>query len=449
MKQSAAPINTPSKVSFLASYLIAAILMLLPFHAVFTTWAGSNFGHLDAFRIWKELLLIPLGIYAAILVGTKRNLRHQWTHSWLVWAVLAYGLLFVGFAATVTLHRQVTHSAVLYSLIINLRFLWFMLVVWAVTDDNDLVRRQWAKIVMIPAFIVVSFGILQRFVLPSDVLRHVGYGSNTIPAVETVDQKLDYRRIQSTLRGANPLGAYLIIPIMTAGAYVRKKAYLWVFLAAAMVVLFVTYSRSAVLGLAAALMFFAWHGLHKARTRRLLLTAGVVAILLLSSMVWLFRDNNTIQNTLFHSDETSQASTSSNSQRVSALRGGFHDVVSQPLGSGPGSAGPASVRNNGQARITENYFLQIGQEVGAIGLALFVIINGLVAYRLWKRTDPLARVLLASLVGLTVINLISHAWADDTLSLLWWGLAGAALSLPDIIKGKHEQKAKTQKIPAA
>jgi len=36
--------------------------------------------------------------------------------------------------------------------------------------------------------------------------------------------------------------------------------------------------------------------------------------------------------------------------------------------------------------------------------------------------------LLASLIGLIFVNLVSHAWADDTLAYVWWGLAGIALS---------------------
>lgn len=446
MKQSAAPTKLPSKTSFFVSYVIIAILVLVPFHAVLSTWAGSNFGHLDLFRIWKELLLIPLGAYAVFLVAKKPPLLKTWTHSWLVWAILLYGLFFTGFALVTLSGHLVAPSAIIYSLLTNLRFLWFMLVVWAVTDTNALIRRQWAKIILLPAGGVVAFGLLQRFALPADVLRHVGYGPDTIPASATVDQKVDYRRIQSTLRGANPLGAYLIIPITTAVAFVRRKAYLWVFILAAMTVFFFTYSRSAALGIIAAIVFFVWHGLKDARLRKLLVLVGVIVMVVMATSVWTLRNNNAVQTTLFHTDETSQAGASSNSQRLQAMKSGVRDIAHQPLGAGPGTAGPASARNYGHARIAENYYLQIGQEIGFVGLGLFILINVLVVQRLWKRTDTLSRVLLASFIGITIVNLMSHAWVDDTLSLLWWGLAGAALSAPDILKRRHEQKAKTQKI---
>ena len=41
----------------------------------------------------------------------------------------------------------------------------------------------------------------------------------------------------------------------------------------------------------------------------------------------------------------------------------------------------------------------------------------------------------------------SHAWTDDTLSLLWWAYAGIAMA-PAIISGRRKQNGKTQKKSA-
>jgi hypothetical protein len=74
--------------------------------------------------------------------------------------------------------------------------------------------------------------------------------------------------------------------------------------------------------------------------------------------------------------------------------------------------------------IAENYYLQVGQEVGWLGLGLFVVILGTIAWRLWyQKTELLAVLLLASLAGISLVNFLNHAWTDDTLSLLWWGAA--------------------------
>ena len=87
--------------------------------------------------------------------------------------------------------------------------------------------------------------------------------------------------------------------------------------------------------------------------------------------------------------------------------------------------------NDGQGKLAENYYLQIGQEIGLLGLLAFLAINVLVAQRLWhRRAHPLAMTLFVSLIGISVVNMLAHAWADDTLSYIWWGLAGAACALP-------------------
>ena len=64
-----------------------------------------------------------------------------------------------------------------------------------------------------------------------------------------------------------------------------------------------------------------------------------------------------------------------------------------------------------------------------MGLAVFILINVGVGYLLWlNRSDQLALALFASFIGLILVNLLSHAWADDTLAYVWWGLAGIALA---------------------
>lgn len=430
MKHSVAP----PKATLYASYLIALILCLVPFHALLTTWAGSNFGHLDLFRIIKELLMVPLGFYAGFLAIRNKDLFKQVTHGWLSWLLIAYSLLFVSLGLIDFINGTVNPTAIIYSLLTNLRFLWFMAIVWIVSSVNPFLSRNWQKIVLAPAAGVIGFGILQRFVLPIDFLRHFGYGPDTIVAYQTVDQKIEFQRIQSTLRGANPLGAYLILVLTTAFYYLKKYSYVWLLVIFGLAVLFFSYSRSGLVGLAVSLVGLAWLSAKNQRLKRTLLLVSCGLVLIVASFTWLLRNNNAIQNIVFHSDESSLSSVSSNDQRLGALTTSVTEIWQQPLGAGPGTAGPASFRNDNKPRIAENYFLQLGQEVGVLGMIMFATINILVAWALWQRRSPLAYILLASLAGITVVNFVSHAWVDDTLAILWWGLAGVALSAPAILK---------------
>jgi O-antigen ligase len=201
-----------------------------------------------------------------------------------------------------------------------------------------------------------------------------------------------------------------------------------------LIALFFTYSRSAYIGLALSLTTLYYLVKLNKNWRRKYTILCSATVIILALLVLVFRYNSVAQNILFHTDSTSKSPTSSNAVRFSALKTGFDEVIHQPFGQGPGSAGPASVHNNHPARIAENYYIQIAQETGWLGLAIFIVINIMVGLRLWRRQrDPLASLLLASFIGISLVNLVSHEWADDTLSLIWWGMAGIALT-PAILK---------------
>ena len=147
------------------------------------------------------------------------------------------------------------------------------------------------------------------------------------------------------------------------------------------------------------------------------------------------RNNTTFDNIFLHSSKNSRSATSSNTVRFSDLRSNTENFIKHPLGQGVGIAGPASAHNNHPAMFAENFYIQIGQETGVLGFVVFLSINIIVGYRLYlRRDDPLSLLLFGTLIGLSLVNMVSHAWGDDTLSLIWWAFAGVALSPK--LKGK-------------
>lgn len=422
--------TTVSRLALWLSWAVAGILVLLPFHAFFTTWAGSNFHHLDLFRVWKEILLLALLPVAGWIIWKSPDLQGWLKRSWIARLFGLYVLLHLVLGVWALHQHEVNASALIYSLIVNLRFVAFFLLCAVISAKSDFLERNWRNVVLWPALIVIIFGLAQHFILSDDWLRHFGYGKTTITAFETVDSNSAYVRIQSTLRGANPLGAYLVLIIPSLIFIARRNWQLLAgSLAASFLVLFYTYSRSAYIGVAAALLTLVLLS-GKVRFKKNWLAIGLLSgLIVLAAVMQLLRHNQTVQNTVLHSSQNSSVSVTSNEARIDHLKDGVRDITHQPLGRGPGTAGPASNRNSGhQSRIAENYFLQIGQEAGIIGMALIIGMMALVGYELYqRRDDELARILLASFVGLTLVNLISHAWTDDTLAYLWWGLAGIAL----------------------
>jgi hypothetical protein len=340
---------------------------------------------------------------------------------------------------------DVTLKALAYGVTINLRFMLWFVAVLLTAQRSRVLQRSWLRLLLIPAGVVAAFAMLQFAVLPHNFLAHFGYTTaHTIAPIETINHNARYIRVQSTLRGANPLGAYVVIVLSAVGMLLAagKRRMVWgVFGAVAIAALYATGSRSAWIGAALSLAVITWFWCDTRRSRILLGSVAVAVLVLGAAAFLLLRGNAHLQNELLHTQDKSAVAVSSNGAHLSALRNGITDVAHQPLGDGPGTAGPASTYNNVHpVRIAENYYVQVAQETGWLGLALFLSIVALVAAELYQRMGKsrLAFVVFAALVGISFINLLSHAWADDTLAFLWWGLAGIALAktLPD--KSAHE-----------
>lgn len=417
------------------SGLTMLILLGMPFHAFITVWGSSIFGHYTALRLWKEVLLAICIIGTLYLIATDHKIRTHTLSRRLVWLILAYMLLNVAWGLLALNQHDVNRKALGYGLIVNLRFLAFFLVTWALSLRMSRLRSHWQWMVYWPAMGVAAFGLLQIFILPHDFLRHFGYGPLTIPPFETINHNTHYIRIMSTLRGANPLGAYLLIPISLLVVLLLGKRRTWLqagFLAELLLVLFFTFSRSAWIGGILSIAVILLLSVRTKPARNVTIAAIATVVVAGLGLTAAYRHSTRFENFIFHTQTHSAVKTTSDEGHLSALKTNAEDLERQPLGHGPGTAGPASVYNTPhQPRIAENYFIQVTQETGWLGLTLFVLINAGVGYLLWlRRADPLALSLFASLIGLTFINLLSHAWADDTLAYVWWGLAGVAMA-PD------------------
>src|ERR1039458_120699 len=376
------------------------VLLLMPFYGFLTVWSASLFGHYTAIRLWGEGLLVVCTIGILYLLAFDHKIRTHTLSRRLVWTILAYIALNLAWGIASYERHYVTAKALGYGLIVDLRFPVFFLVTWAVALRMPRLRRNWQWLVSWPAFIVVIFGLLQIFILPHDFLKHFGYGPNTIPIQETINHNPHYLRIASTLRGANPLGAYLVIPISLLTVQLLRVRRNWrqaLFLAASLVVLFYSFSRSAWAGAAISIVIVMMISIKSQKTQRLALASACLLLILCVGTAVGFRHNATFQNFILPSQTNGSVKSTADQGHASALKAGLSDMCHAPLGRGPGSAGAASAYNYGHApRIAENFFVQIGQETGYLGLFLFILINLGVGYLLWlRRLDPLALSLFA------------------------------------------------------
>ena len=456
---------------------IAAILVIAPFYITLAVWSASLLHHLDLFKIWKELALAIMALIIAIFLFTQRGLAKRSLKSRLIELSVVYVSLILLIGVFDMLTHRVSRNAVIYGLLTDLRPIGFFLVAYltfVISAQKKLPAMNWKKIILIPALLVIIFGFLQMTVLPKDILKHVGYSNATTAPYQTVDNQPNIVRVQSTTRGPNPLGAYDLViitalSVLLVKAKGRRQLWLGVFLAISLVMLFGTYSRSAEIGVLLAWLTLIAIYQKKWLAKHIFISIGAIVIVALIGVLAAERHNYFLQNIFLHTSNRSTSAVSSNAQRGQAIKSAISDVYHHPLGGGIGSAGPASRRNTkGPLKLAEDNYLQIGQEAGVIGMILFIAIIVVAGIELWRRRqDQLALILLASLVGLSFVNLVSHAWTDDTLAYIWWGLAGIALAPalvesvplnrpalsghstgPAILSGRHKQQ-NGQKIKTA
>lgn len=434
-------IVSKQSIIYLSVYIIIVILALIPFHAFLTVFGSSIVGHYTLLRLWKEYLLAILFMASLTILAIDKTVRSFFFKSKLIWLMIAYFvvLLVYGFVSYATHH--VDTKALFYGWLSDSRYLIFFLSTLIFASKTNLLKNKALKLILFPAAVVILFGLLEILVLPRNFLTHFGYGIKTILPYQTINSNSHYVRIISTLRGSDPLGAYLLIPLSLSLILLIKGKKVWqnlVLLIAGLVVMIFSFSRSAWLGLVVAGILVVYLSLKSKALKRNLIYVGIGLVIIFGGVFIAERNNPKVQNIVFHYQNNSASKTSSDQNHLSALETGLKQVASEPLGKGPGTAGPASVYNNHPARISENYYIQIGQEVGWLGLIIFIVINILIGISLWyRRQDALSLALLVSFVGLFVVNMLLPAWTDDTLCYLWWGLAAIAIAIkPKTIKSK-------------
>ncbi len=414
------------------AYALLVIFAGIVVHAPLSVWLGTVFPN-DALLIksWKEIIMLLL-VPVAIWLVSQHKLWREFGRDIIFRLLIIYAALHLLILA-IWWPGAAQASA---GLAIDLRYVLFFGLVYTLIRIAPGYKKTVVKVGIAGAALVLGFAFLQLF-LPADVLSHIGYNEHTIQPYLTVDKNPDFIRVNSTLRGPNPLGAYAASVLIIAAAFVlrQKKSLddrktLWlvcglVFTAAA--ALWVSYSRSAQLAVIVGIIAVVVGAQIKKISRNVWIVGGTVVFLLLAGLV-IGRNSTFISNVILHENPNGGSSISSNDGHASSLANGLHNMIHQPFGAGIGSTGSASLLGNNGV-VIEDQYLFIAHEAGWLGLALYICIFGFIMWRLWsRRSDYLALGLFGAGVCLAVIGLLLPVWVDDTVSIVWWGLAAVAIA---------------------
>ncbi|MEK7621446.1 MAG: O-antigen ligase family protein [Patescibacteria group bacterium] len=428
-------LDRPTKVVALVLLLVFGLVV---FHAPFTVFFGQ-FLDQDILKAWKELLLVAVSLLTLFVV-VKSGYLKVFGKDLLLQLIAAYFLLhlfLLAFFSTAPYQK-------LAGLAIDLRYLLFFVLVFCVVAIAPTLRQAFIKVAAFASGLSLGFAALQATLLPDDILKNIGYSKSTISPYLTVDKNNDFIRINGTFRGPNPLGAYAVIFLSLLSVFVIKKKKIFmkykiqisVLAMVALIAIWASYSRSALLALAISMFtIFMVVFARKLKAQYWLYFLAVAFVLVLS--IFSLSSTDFVQNVVLHNNPNGGSSVDSNDNHLNSVQDGINRVVLQPFGAGVGSTGSASLRSD-EPNIIENQYLFIAHESGWLGLGLFIVIFELILWRLYQsRRDWLSLGVFASGIGLALIGLFLPVWADDTVSLVWFGLAAVALGSHYKVRNKN------------
>ncbi len=411
-------------------WTLAVVIFGIALHAPLSVGFGTLLPDYSLLiKSWKEILLGVAGVLLFFIVLKQK--KWQLFKTPLFLAVIGFALLTILLAILSYGNKEATLAGVL----VNLRYFFAFSLVYAAVKLYPKTVSLFLAAFIAGATVVVVFGALQATVLPYDILKYLGYSAATIAPYMTVDQNMDFIRINSTLRGPNPLGAYMIIVMSLFFALLAMKKWqhkawrmgLLTALTVSAVVLWVTYSRSALIGTAVALLIIALAVYGGKAGRKVWLSLGLVALLITGGTMAL-RETDFVSTVILHEDPNEGGDVNSNDLHAESLVFGLGRMIQQPFGAGVGSTGSASIHTDTPV-VIESQYLFTAHELGWIGIILFITIVAMVMHGLWQRRRSwVSLAIFASGVGILLVGLMQPVWIDDTVSITWWMLAAIALA---------------------
>lgn len=419
-------------------YLLMGLYLLLivyiPFHVFLSQWLGMLIGGLNFWKVAKDIFVILLLLTTTLAVIAKNKQKEWLKFKNLIILIVVYGVLHI---VIFLLNKNTPKDVAMLATVYNNRFFWLFLsgINLGILMDKQKVKTDiLIKIILTVSTLVCLLGLIQ-WILPKDILGYFGYSIDLgVKPNFFINENPSYPRVFSTLRDPNSLGAYLIVPsllIIQLLIKAKKKLMLAGLLALHLLILFLSFSRASWGGLIIALACLMALN-HKTKAKSMLKKYWVIlsCILVITGVLTAsISQTSTFRSIILKVNDTNNPrEMDSDELHVDFVKKGMIDIIKNPIGDGPGTAGIVSIQNKNGGRLTENYYLQIALEVGVIGLILFVSIWAIVAKRLFQQPqNELTTMLFCVALAYSVMALVMHLWTNEVVAYTWWGLAGLVI----------------------
>ena len=430
--------------------LTRILLVILPFHVFLTVFMQFKVG-IPSFAIYKEVLVLGL-ILSLAYEFFRTKTRPQWD----ILDQLVTG--YIGYMVLITVIMGGTHiGETIKALFVGGRYDFeFLIVMLVYRHGNGFLAERlgyYMRLFLISATVMIILSILVRFVFKETILIYFGFSANlstwdfggSIPIYHGIPGA-NIRRFQGILDGPNAAAFFLVVYLGVLTHYFRMKKDSYMLLGAwstlMIGLIFLTYCRSALVGLAGALVVT---GLIYGRViwqkymRSVLIAVGVISI-----VVFAFTQhyNPAILHNIINRDGSSKG-------HFERMMTGIKRFESRPLGQGLASSGPGyrylhvppgvsltegEVQKMENFSIPESWYVQVLVEGGIIGIVLFLAILGVILMRLVRRSLPLFVAFLAVLIMNAFLHTFESMYVSIVLfAFVGWMVADTAKKIPETV----------------
>lgn len=402
-----------SKLQKINFWFLVILIAFIPLQALLSGILEYHFGHSFFWQLhWYEPILILL-----LLISIALNPRIERPLGFNIISLFTIGII----STLLYQFPSIGLEGFRFSLIGVLFLILAYLAEFSTEQKKGLLRTY-----LFMSSLVALWALIEKFlpgkywniwgVLPTDL--YWGYGWHLVG---------DIKQVASVIGGPNQLASYLL-PVFFITLFLLIKMFkgdkskFVIYLALLLLfglVIFMTFSRSAMLGLLFPLLVVPWVFGKDIWLKRAALSIAVFMIAIFS---FLYITGNEL---VTHGK--SQAG------HAEAMTEGFTEIANRfsnnqiqfMLGSGLGSAGPLSIKY-GRGLISESWYLQLFLEIGLIGVLLWLLFIGLILLRLYENKNYS---LFFGLIAVSITALFLHTWADNqALSYSLFILLGISLN---------------------
>lgn len=420
-------------------YAFRALLILLPFTTFLSIVFQEKFG-IPWFSYLKEIFIASMLIVLCLFHVTWKK-RIFWTKYDILIGVYMVVLILVSFFTTGL-------KGIIYGGRYDFEFLIAFFTLFHGVSFLEKPISYYLRIFLISWWIALFFSFLLKWPFSEDLLLYAGYSGDashwqfgsSVPIFHGVDGA-NVRRFQWVFDGPNTMGAYLLLYIGVFAYYLRFKKQ-WYFVVGWCIGVFViallyTYSRSAIIGFILWVLFILFFLFKKLwKTYR----SQMIAILLLVCLIlgWIFIQYSGNLGTII----SRGGSTQWHSERMIEWA---KRAIAHPFGQWLWSAGPAyrytqnlewidrqKIEELDRFYIPESWYIQQFIEGGILWGILFLLLMGIILWRLYK-----VHVLLSGMfISLLTMNFFLHTFESAFLSLSLFLLIGLLLGSHHALRSK-------------